>query len=126
VRDLVVQLEGGRAAYEPGDVLEGSASWDLGFAPAGLEVRLYWKTSGKGTTDVAIVEVVHLSAGAARGRQPFRFRLPQQPYSFSGRLIALTWGIEVVVEPGRSSQHLELVMAPGRRAVILHSADGPG
>ena len=124
MNDLVLELEGDRAVYEPGDVLQGSAGWALGFAPRGIELRLYWKTSGKGTTDVAIVSVVQLSAGATQGRQPFRFRLPRQPYSFSGRLISLTWGIELVVEPGRGACHRELVMAPGGRPVILHPGDG--
>jgi len=124
VNDLDLRLESERAVFEPGDLLQGSASWALGFAPRELEVRLYWKTSGKGTTDVAIVDVVQLSAAAAQGRQPFRFRLPLQPYSFSGRLVSLTWGIELVVEPGRESHHLELVMAPGGRPVILHTGDG--
>ena len=124
MRWLQLQCDGDRTVYAPGDSLQGSASWTLDFTPREIEVRLYWKTAGKGTTDVTIVDRVSLGGGADEGRQPFQFRLPRQPYSFSGRLVSLVWGLELAVEPGREAHHLELVIAPGGRAIVLHAGDG--
>ena len=122
---LVLRLDGDRAVYEPGELLQGSVSWTAAFTPQKIEVRLYWKTAGKGTTDAVVVAVVDLGDRTPRmnDRQPFRFQLPHLPYSFSGRLVSLKWGIEVIAEAAGVSTHLEFVMAPGGRPVVLHEGD---
>jgi hypothetical protein len=119
---LSLRLEEGRRAFAPGDRLRGTAGWSLPAAPALVEVRLYWKTVGKGTTDLQVVDVTRAAASAS-GEQRFDFRLPETPHSFSGRLVSLVWAVELVVEPGDESCREEIVVAPGGRALVLTSVD---
>jgi hypothetical protein len=119
VNELSLRLEDGRSAFSPGERVRGTARWLLGGPPSSIEVRLYWKTAGKGTTDLQIVDVARAEAATASGERLFDFRLPQAPYSFSGRLVSVTWAVELVIEPGDRSCREEIVVAPGGRAVVL-------
>jgi hypothetical protein len=115
---LEVRTDDGGTAFEPGAEVAGSAGWALDEAPGSLELRLFWYTAGKGTSDVEIV--THQPCEAVReGRATFRFRLPAEPYSFSGTLVSLTWGIELVAEPSGENARLEITVGPGGREVLL-------
>jgi hypothetical protein len=48
-------------------------------------------------------------------------RLPETPYSFSGRLISLLWALELVAPPSKTVGRQELVVAPGGQEVRLDS-----
>jgi hypothetical protein len=52
----------------------------------------------------------------------FRFRAPDFPPSFSGKLISLIWGLELVLEPGESSA-VELVIGPQGKELSLDHAE---
>ena len=118
-----IELQGGRTAYAPGETLAGTVSWQLDAATESVEVRLFWYTRGKGTTDVHVVKAQHYAAPGAAGRRPFTFVLPDEPYSFSGKLISLIWALEAVVQPGERSARRELVVAPGGREVVLGTVE---
>jgi hypothetical protein len=51
----------------------------------------------------------------------FRFRLPEAPYSFSGKLISLVWALELVLEPSKEVTRREIIVAPGGQEVHLDS-----
>jgi hypothetical protein len=55
------------------------------------------------------------------GDRSFSFRLPDGPYSFSGSLITLTWALELVALPNRTTERLDLVVAPTPVEVRLQS-----
>ena len=57
------------------------------------------------------------SAGCGR----HKLQLPESPYSFSGSLISLLWSLELIVDGGRCSTQVELVIAPERREIVLGS-----
>jgi hypothetical protein len=114
-----VLLDEGRRAFRPGQGLSGRAFWDLDAAPEAVVVRLCWRTSGRGTTDLQIVDEIRWPAPPARDQRSFRFTLPEQPFSFSGQLISLTWTVEVVAEPSDTAAHEDFVMAPAEREVRL-------
>lgn len=116
-----LEIAGGRHVFAPGDEVTGTATWHLAEPPASVEVRLYWQTQGKGDQDVDVV-ARETAGGDSRegsfhnlgsdGALPFRFRLPEGPYSFSGKLISLLWGVELVAEPGGALGHVEIVVSP--------------
>ena len=54
---------------------------------------------------------------AAHELRDFEFNLPPSPYSFSGRLITLSWGVEVVTD--KQSDVAEFVLSPHGREVLL-------
>jgi len=118
--DLIeIHLDGGRDAYLPGETITGSVSWQFDAPATGIDLRLFWYTRGKGTQDVHVVKAQQFDAAGTGGRRNFRFVLPEEPYSFSGKLVSLTWALEAVAQPGDRSARRELVVAPGGREVVL-------
>lgn len=116
---LGVALEGGKTAYRPGDEVLGVASWTLEEPPKTVEVRLFWHTQGKGDQDVEIVETTVFPGPGQTDLREFRFRLPDGPYSFSGKLISLLWAIEVVASPGDMAGRAGIVVSPSGREVVI-------
>ena len=119
---ITIELDGGRTGYHPGELLTGSVAWRLDRPATDLEVRLFWFTQGKGTQDVRVTAIRRIDVTGLTGRGPFRFKLPDLPYSFSGKLISLTWAIEAVAQPGDRSARAEIVIAPEGKEVRLEAA----
>jgi hypothetical protein len=119
--ELKIQPGGGRRAFEPGEELAGAASWKLDKPPHSLELRLFWFTRGHGEADAGVVETVRFDHALAEEARPFRFRLPDGPYSFSGKVISLVWALELVAQPSKETGRQEIILAPGGKEVRLGS-----
>lgn len=104
--------------FFPGDVLHGYAEWQLEDAPQSAEVRLSWYTEGKGDQDVYVARHEPLDNALAVDARDFEFELPDQPYSFSGKLITLCWALELIID-GEHSKRIDLVIAPDRQEIDL-------
>ncbi len=99
--------------YAAGENITGELTWsELPADCSGLELRLFWYTSGKGDRDLEVVAKTRLKHPGPEGRTRFEFSSPLAPYSFSGKLISLIWGIEAVPLPSGESCLIELVIAP--------------
>ena len=118
---LQINVPDGRVAFYPGDEILATASWKLERPPKSVEARLFWFTRGKGTQDVNIVETVRFDNPQIEESRPARFRLPEAPYSFSGKLVSLIWALELVVEPGDESARIELTVSPTGEEILLHN-----
>lgn len=116
---LAIFLASGQTAYRPGEQLSVSVLWALAEAPALLEVRLFWQTRGKGTEDIVIVEQQEIAAPGIAGERSITFVLPAEPWSFSGKLISLGWGIEVVATPGEQNARCDFVLSPNGQEILL-------
>ena len=119
--DLRISLQQDRTAFEPGEVLNGAALWKLDEPPSAVELRLVWFTRGKGTEDTKLVMLFRFDQPLSEEVRPFNFCLPQEPCSFSGKLISLVWAFELVAEPSGESARLRITIAPGGREVRLDS-----
>jgi len=90
---------------------------DGGPDPTGeFEVRLGWRTRGKGNTDQDVVATVKT------GRD-FWFRLPADgPYSFSGKLVSLVWAVEAERGswPRKETVRQEFILSPTGREIELY------
>ena len=53
-----------------------------------------------GTPDSGVA-VAHQYGSAASGRHEFRLPLPNMPYSFSGKVLSISWRVELVARRGR-------------------------
>jgi hypothetical protein len=116
---ISLQLTENRTAYAPREKLSGKVTWELAKAPTSGELRLIWRTHGRGTADYGVAETIPITETGATGAQSFAISLPEGPYSFSGTLITLTWTLEVEFLPGKNSERLELIIAPARKAISL-------
>jgi hypothetical protein len=121
MNELEIMLRDERRNFRPGETLEGTAVWRLDTPPKSIELRLFWFTRGKGTEDVGVVNKLRFDAPQLTEGRDFSFTLPAEPFSFSGELISLIWGLELVVEPGSHSTRVELVMSPSGEEILLHS-----
>jgi hypothetical protein len=116
---IAVFLVNDRTAFRPGETLAVSALWALAAAPGSLEARLFWHTRGKGTEDIVIVDSRRVEAPPAAGEYRFDFMLPESPWSFSGKLISLLWGVELVAGAGEKSARSEFVLGPDAKEILL-------
>ncbi len=107
--------------FKPGDEIHGQLTWQLAEAPDALELRLFWYTSGKGTADLTVVDTQRYNGPGTQGRREFRFRCPDAPPSFTGKLITLTWGLEAVVDPSGDAELLEIVISPSGEPLDLYA-----
>jgi hypothetical protein len=120
--ELRIELADGRRDFKPGEPLAGLVSWSVNGATS-AELRLFWYTRGKGTEDVGIVDTVVFPNPLTTDQRPFRFILPDGPFSFSGKLVSILWAIELILEPGSSVERREIVMSPsGREVVVAHES----
>lgn len=116
---LVIQLRDNQTAFAPNERISGQVSWQLETAPKSAELRLVWGTSGRGNRDFSVVETIPFPNPQAAESRPFTFTAPNGPYSFSGKLITLTWGVEFAIEPGNELVGQEIIIAPEGRAITL-------
>lgn len=117
--ELSILIDNGRTNFSPRERIAGSVSWNLDHDVPSLQLRLFWFTRGKGTQDVSLINQIQIDVNARSGRQSFEFVLPDGPYSFSGRLISLIWGLELVTPKAKQSQRVEFVLAPGGKEIEL-------
>jgi hypothetical protein len=114
---LRLGLKGGRTSYLPGESLEGVAAWALESAPKKAELRLFWYTEGKGTSDLGVVQTEVFESPEAQAVNPFRFDLPYEPFSLDGRLVSVRWALDLVVlAPKETLLRLDFVISPTGQA----------
>ena len=109
-------------AIEPGAPITGLVEWTG--KVEGLEVMLRWVTSGKGTRDESVVARASIVFPDHLGKEArFTLTSPEQPFSFSGTLISLTYYVRVEdSEPKNGLLEVEVVIAPGGKEIQLAGA----
>ena len=117
--ELEIRTRGDRAGFLPGEELAGEVLWTSEADPGLVELRLFWHTEGKGTRDVKVVETLSFSVPGRQDHRDFRFRLPDSPYSFSGKLVSVIWALELVLLSSGETERLDIVVSPSRTEVIL-------
>jgi hypothetical protein len=116
---LQISIDRSPAAFQPGETLHGRASWRAQDTIQSASVRLFWTTSGKGTSDTRIVDKQALDNPQPDDSRTFSFQLPGGPPGFSGALISLVWGVELVLEPKERATHQEFLLGPEAREIRL-------
>ncbi|MFT4627665.1 MAG: hypothetical protein ACI8PZ_006352 [Myxococcota bacterium] len=109
---ITVQLPQG--SYAPGDMLDADVAWGDPGSKGEVLVTLLWYTVGKGTEDVVIVRQERFPTDGRAGRQRLAWPLPHEPWSFSGRLVGVTWALEASLEPRGEVHRLDFVLGPDR------------
>jgi hypothetical protein len=119
VNEIRVTISGGSGGFRPGEEISGTVSWSLEEAPQRLEVRLFWHTEGKGDADVEIACMETFPDPGREGSRSYRMRIPDAPWSFSGKLISLKWAVEAVAEPAGVAGHAPFVLSPTGREIVI-------
>jgi hypothetical protein len=113
----MIQIDGGKTAFLPGEIIRGSVALEADRHPHTVELRLFWYTTGRAPSDVAIIEAQTLQPTSQP--IPFTFTLPPGPYSFVGSLITLNWAIELVFKPSSHADRAEFSMSPDGKPLAL-------
>ena len=106
-------------ALAPGEKLRGQIGWEKSETPEKVELRLFHFTKGRGTRDVAIVDTQIWTSPGSSGVQDFSFELPPGPYTFSGKLVAMVWALELVLHPSGFTDRVEFIYSPDWREIEL-------
>ena len=119
---LKIQVDYDNTEFTPGDTISGTVSWLPTQGMTGISLRLFWFTSGRGTQDIEIISELTWPVSATSltgGDEKFSFTLPNEPYSFSGQLVSLTWAIEAVQQPGETSIQYAFTLTPNGQEITL-------
>ena len=121
--NLQIQIDYNNTEYTPGDTISGKVLWSQTSETKSVELRLFWYTSGKGTQDIKVIE--ELSWPASQGQANFSFTLPNEPYSFSGTLVSLSWALEAVLLPEETSEKYQFQLTPNGQTILLNPVEAP-
>ena len=122
---LKIEMSDDRLAFMPGQTIQGRFVWTLDRDVQAVEVRLIWFTHGKGTQDVSIVATRRVEKPARSGQDAFEFKLPVGPYSFTGKLITLSWALELLTLPGDQAERIDFILSPTEHWVVLPTTVAP-
>jgi len=122
--ELAIRLEREPSEFRPGEEVAGRVSWSGIDKIRSASVSLYWTTTGRGHSDTEVVEHCNIENPGSDDNRDFRFRLPDGPVSFAGKLITLEWGVELVVEPGQSTW-VPITLGPGGKQITLPEIPKP-
>jgi len=122
---MEIATEDRRFVFAPGEEVRGKVAWQLDAPPDTVSLALLWYTEGRGDQDIGIAETVSFEAPGAEDRRDFRLRLPEGPLSFSGKLISLSWALELVAEPGEHTQRVEILVSVTGAEIHLGSEVPP-
>jgi len=115
---ITIEVDYQNTEFTPGDTISGKVTWQAVEGDKKIALRLFWFTTGRGTQEVTVIE--ELSWPAAQGSADFSMLLPQEPYSFTGTLIALSWALEAVFLPSEeSSERYEFDLTPNGQPITL-------
>ena len=114
--ELRIRTRDSRLHYTPGETIEGVVSWNLDVVKAAT-LRLFWRTEGKGTQDIGLSAEMLFDQPRPSDERTFRFNIPQGPWSYDGKLVAIVWALELETEPGGKVESLDLVVSPQQERV---------
>ena len=93
---LHIQVDYDNTEFTPGDTISGTLAWNSPAGTKNVAIRLFWFTSGRGTQDIELIDELTWPVSPtapSQGSEKFAFTLPNEPYSFSGQIISLTWAL---------------------------------
>ncbi|MDB5326401.1 MAG: hypothetical protein JWM57_1970 [Phycisphaerales bacterium] len=107
----------------PGAAVRVNVAWTTDGPAEQIEVRLVYRTAGKGTTDVVRVAAEALAFPKADDRWSATLTLPPDaPPSYDGRLLSISWYAQAeAIGPKKKvmeSAELPLIVSPTGRPII--------
>ena len=108
--EMRIETRGNQKAFSAGETVEGSVTWRTDRVTS-ASIRLCWRTEGKGTQDVGLHAETVFDAPRDMDQRSFKFVLPKGPLSYDGKLIAIIWGLELKVLPGKQIENLDIVVS---------------
>ena len=119
-----IYLENETKIYRPGEPVSGMVRWHGRDQVREIELRLIYYTSGKGTSDVKTIAVEKFPRpGASESRSFELTAFGRHPWSFSGKLVSVVWGLELVFDDEELAAKCELIVSPTGAEIDLYAHD---
>ena len=119
MQELSIDIAELKTEFRPGENLQGTLRRNLSENPESVEISLFWRTEGKGTQDVGVIETKKFDNPGSLAQKEFSFKIPTEPYSFSGRLISIVWALEACAYPDEQTTRQEITISPTGKEVVL-------
>ena len=116
---IEIKITNGQDAFYPGDDIAGIVRWNLSKNPKIITINLTWRTEGKGSQDVEVIDSLDFPVSKLSGEESFSFTLPIAPYSYSGRLISICWALETFVRSSKDEFSYNITMGPNAKEVTV-------
>ncbi|MBP7999033.1 MAG: hypothetical protein KA314_06680 [Chloroflexi bacterium] len=109
--------------FRPGDVVKGSTSITAleSMNCRSVYIVLQWRTRGRGSTHIQVVQRVDVHQGEIKTDWPlsfnFEFVLPNEPWSYTGHYINIVWELLVGIDLSWQSDPMQtatLIVLPER------------
>lgn len=101
-----------RRQWKPGEALEVEVAWSADQPVEEVEVRLLWRTEGRGDEEDGVVARESWPAAGTSGDRELQFRLPAGPWSYEGELLTIQWLVDAVLWPSGEQSQLEITLSP--------------
>ncbi len=108
----------------PERLLQGRVECSLKKPNEDFFIHLLWKTEGRGTEDLHVVEKQALTFDSQNSAN-FELNLPGEPYSFSGQLVSVSWFLELTDSSGNDLALLPFILSPDGQERILGKVANP-
>ena len=118
MNEYEILIDNDQTAFQPGDEIRGKIKWFLEKDPETLTLGLFWKTSGRGTEDIGVPCSQIFDNPGLMGEKDFVIKCPAGPYSFSGQLISIEWGLELTGEKGKNAAVTRLTIGPNAEEIV--------
>ena len=99
--------------FRPGDAVRVAVDWSCTEPPQRIEVRLIWRTSGKGTTDRVIAVADTKPSPPTAGKWETTMRIPiESPPSYDGKMLSIEWVAEANTGQKDDDAEQAMVVSP--------------
>ena len=119
MQELSIDITDQKTKFRPGEKITGTLRWNIPENPESVELSLFWRTEGKGTQDTQLIERKKFESPGTLAQKDFAFKIPPQPYSFSGRLISIIWALEATAYPEEQTTRQQITISPTGKEVTL-------
>ena len=117
---ILIELMGSRNQYQPGEKIYGTVHWNLPYPSEEIDLSLLWYTIKHGTLaqlrfhdgGSTIVDSLLIPGNVQIASQDFEFTIPAGPYSYSGKLFSIIWGVLAIAKVNRARSSLHLTVHP--------------
>ena len=92
-------------------------------AARNTQINLRLVTEGRGTQDGKIEAELDWITNQLSGKEAFQFKLPPTPYSFTGHLTSLQWGLELSIKKSKDTYVQNITLAPDLKSIDLPLID---
>ena len=101
--------------FKPGQVLDLRLVWADKHPFERMSLSLVWHTRGRGTPENHIAFSVDIENQNPSGDQRISLRLPDGPYSYSGKFITLSWTLEAILHESEQEHIKTIVIGPNQK-----------